>query len=47
MDVSIDQYFVFGINTTKTEFDGSQEVRNVGNTTEATGDSTNLGPLYY
>ena len=51
MDVSFDQYFVSGINATKSEFDGSQIVRNLGkpggrnvHVSEATGDSTNLGP---
>ena len=51
MDVSFDQYFVSGINATKTEFDGSQVIRHVGKTggnkgviSEATGDATNLGP---
>ena len=50
MDVAFDQYFVSGINATKTEFDGSQTVRNVGKhggnlgqISESTGDAKNLG----
>ena len=53
MDVAFDQYFVSGINGTKTEFDGGQIVRNIGKSggnrgtiTESTGDFTNLGSSY-